>query len=236
MLLAGVRSQYGSPPQVVQAILRYLRTRPGFHCWESVRVDSIIADENKLRFQLSDTSVAANQAVCCTGPWMRELLGAEAVQRHGLRVKKVAALHVESIPDESDPILYFFDEDAYLLPLHAQGHWILSFTSQDWDCDPNDPLLTISSADRRVAEALLHRYIPSWLGRGGGGRVSCDLYSRDRLPFAMRSPDCSRFVFAGAGSGFGYRLAPAIAEKALSLLEGYLPQPNRCVPSGALRS
>jgi D-arginine dehydrogenase len=53
------------------------------------------------------------------------------------------------------------------------------------------------------------------------------LYTRDRLPVTAALPAMPDYVLASGGSGFGYRLAPAIAELALRKLPGFVP--STCV-------
>lgn len=93
--------------------------------------------------------------------------------------------------------------------------WLYSFTSQEWDCAPEVSRLTITQKDRDLALSILNRYCPSFVRDCHGGRVFCDAYSQDRAPLVAQVPGMTNFVVAGAGSGSGYRLAPAIGIKAL---------------------
>jgi glycine/D-amino acid oxidase-like deaminating enzyme len=48
--------------------------------------------------------------------------------------------------------------------------------------------------------------------------VFCDAYSPDREPVVRALDAGARLIFAGAASGSGYRLAPAIAAECTDLL------------------
>jgi glycine/D-amino acid oxidase-like deaminating enzyme len=72
----------------------------------------------------------------------------------------------------------------------------------------------------RAARDCLRRWAPALAGACTGGRVFCDAYSPDGEPVVCALADTGRIVFAGAASGSGYRLAPAIATQAVDLLLG----------------
>ena len=218
VLLSGCTSGYASPAAVTHAVVGSLRGRSHFSCWESVPVTRV--ERLPSGFQIwSDRPVCvARQVVCCTGPWLLGGPHPAPLPPLDARIKKVAAMHVETEPPPRSPILYLFDEDSYLLPLR---HWVLSFTSREWDCVPDTHQLRLTEEDVAIASELLQRYVPGFLGRCRGGRVFCDLYTPDRLPLICSFPGLSDYVLAGGGSGFGFRLAPAIAEEALSRLPGF---------------
>jgi hypothetical protein len=50
----------------------------------------------------------------------------EAMRAAGVRVKKVAALHLRQVPGDACPELVFFDDDAFLLPLRHRGHLLFA--------------------------------------------------------------------------------------------------------------
>jgi glycine/D-amino acid oxidase-like deaminating enzyme len=146
-------------------------------------------------------------------------------RKAGIRIKKVAALHVVQPPPADCPILYFFDEDAFLMPVPELGRWILSFTSQEWDCLPDRNALRISKEERHSAMSTLGKHLPQLVPYCLGGQVFCDAYSRDWAPVVLADPADQDFVIAGACSGAGFRLAPAIARSALHLLSGFSGNP-----------
>jgi glycine/D-amino acid oxidase-like deaminating enzyme len=106
-------------------------------------------------------------------------------------------------------------DDAFLLPLAHRGHWLLSYCCQQWDVEPGE-LTGLLAADTAAAHRLLRHYAPGMTGACHGGRVFCDAYSPAGEPVVRQVAD--RIVFAGAASGSGYRLAPAIAAAAADLV------------------
>lgn len=223
VLLAGCISEYATPSAVTQAIIGTLRGQSRFSCWESVPVTRVERLSSGFRLWSHRPLCTTRQVVCCTGPWLLVGPHPAALPPLDARVKKVAAMHIDIRPQPDSPILYLFDDDVYLLPLHARGHWVLSFTSQEWDCAPDALRLRLTDKDEAIASELLRRYVPELLSHCRGGRVFCDLYTPDRLPLACPLPGLPDYVLAGGGSGFGFRLAPAIAEDALGRLPRFLP-------------
>ena len=112
--------------------------------------------------------------------------------------------------------------DAYLMPLAARNQWLFSFRCDEWDVAPRKHALEINRHDMQVATRTLAHYLPELVPRCRGGRVFCDSYSPDGE--SQVSVDASQnLVFAGAGSGAGFRLAPGIAREALELIVAHWP-------------
>ncbi|RZS34223.1 glycine/D-amino acid oxidase-like deaminating enzyme [Herbihabitans rhizosphaerae] len=222
----------GSVRTVAERLVAVSRKSTGFASWAGMRVAGVFGrdETTMLRFG-GGIEVAADQVVFATGPWIAD--GCAGITNTGIRVKKVAALHIERRPRPDAPALLFPDEDAFLLPLQAEGRWLFSFASREWDVRPREEELTIDDDDRRRAFETLHRYAPSFARAVRGGRVWCDGYSVDRVPLIRRVTDHPRVVLAGGCSGSGFRLAPAIAEKALEL-SGAPAMPNTATPDTAM--
>ncbi|WP_204289294.1 NAD(P)/FAD-dependent oxidoreductase [Microbispora amethystogenes] len=162
-------------------------------------------------------------AVVATGPWALHGPFGERMRAAGLRIKKVAAFHLDLRPAGDAPALIFEDDDAFLLPQPESGRWLFSFTSQEWDGSPVLGPPALSDGDHREAVRVLRRYVPWLAGALSGGRAFYDGYTPDRLPLVEPVPDHPGVVVAVGGNGSGFRLAPAIAERALALLSpGYL--------------
>jgi glycine/D-amino acid oxidase-like deaminating enzyme len=219
ILLSGCTASYGFPQQIVRALVTRLREARLTECWEGVEIHTVQTRGEGFSLATSDgRSISARRVLVATGPWLLVGPGNEVARDSGVRIKKVAALHVNRCPTAKDPVVVFFDEDAFLLPVIQRQEWIFSFTSDEWDCTPESSLLTIGKRDRDLALAILNRYCPSFLADCHGGRVFCDAYSRDLVPLVTRIQGRADFVIAGACSGSGYRLAPGIALDALSQL------------------
>jgi glycine/D-amino acid oxidase-like deaminating enzyme len=224
VLLAGCPAAYGVPGGVAQALVMHLRARAGLECREGTAVRGVDAVDGGFSLALADgEALKAHRVLAATGPWMLEGPGSGPMRAAGARIKKVVALHVRRAPAPDDAAVFFFDDDAFLLPLPHRGHWLFSFASPEWDVRPDASSLSIGAADRELALGILERYAPSLVPLCDGGRVFCDAYTPERLPVA--AAHVPGYVSAGGCCGSGFRLAPAIAGRALELLPGFRDSP-----------
>jgi glycine/D-amino acid oxidase-like deaminating enzyme len=208
---------YADVRAVAQAIARDLRQRVSVR--EAVRVAAVEPASEAVGLRLSTgETLTAERAVIAPGPWLAAPAWVALVEPLGLRVKKIVAMHVERVPSETDRAILFDDEDAFLIPLPDRGHWLFSYTCQEWDVDPDTVATGVSARDLDEARECLCRYAPELAGRCTGGRVFCDAYSPERQPRVQALDEARRVIFAGACGGSGYRLAPAIAAEAANLL------------------
>ena len=219
VLLTGCTASYAFPQLIVRDLLTRLTAGPLAECWEGVEIHSVQAEGEGFLLATNDgRSISARRVLVATGPWLLDGPGASVARDTGVRIKKVAAMHIKRRPSAGDPVVLFFTEDAFLLPVIQRQEWIFSFTSQEWDCAPEISRLRISKEDRDLALAILNRYCRSFVADCHGGRVFCDAYTRDFIPLVTRVCERPDFVIAGACSGSGYRLAPGIALEALAQL------------------
>lgn len=208
----------GNPGRTATYLHAHLRRQSGFACYEGVHVAALEDCANGCNAIAGDgQSFRSRHVIRATGPWLA--LHRQRNPENGLRIKKVAALHINAAASVGDPIVFLADDDAYLLPDPENGRWIFCFASEEWDVEPEISQLILSPQDRAIAERTLRRYAPALLDHCHGGRVFCDAYSAMRIPVVARDYQSSRSAYALACSGSGYRLAPAIAEAALKLLE-----------------
>lgn len=215
-VLVGRGAGYAFPRLFVHTLIEYLRASDLTECWEGVEVQNISHEADVFTLRAADERVIKTKRVLiATGPWLLSGPYGDYARGRGVRIKKVAALHVDRPPRPQDPIIFFFDDDAFLLPLFRQRRWVFSFTSQEWDCPPEISRLKISADDRTQALSILSRYYPSFTYDCHGGRVFCDAYSPNRVPLVAQIPETPGCVVAGACSGSGYRLAPGVADAAL---------------------
>ena len=218
LAMRGSNARHSSPARLTSALIDKACDDDKVECWEGAEVQCVEDIPCSHKLILGDgRRITAKHVAIATGPWLTSGPGAAFSQAAGIRVKKVAALHVDWCPLPDAPALYFAAEDAFLLPLPEQRKLILSFTAQEWDCSAEISRLRISPEDRALALSILERYCPSLAEHCTGGRVFCDAYSQDRAPFVARIPTSHNLVIAGACSGSGVRLAPAIALEALEL-------------------
>ncbi|MEV2214655.1 FAD-dependent oxidoreductase [Streptomyces sp. NPDC050997] len=209
--------QYADVHALSQILARELRPNAKFREGTQVTGVTPVADGVRLDLGTGD-ALTAGHVVLAPGPWLAAPAWKELVSPLGARVKKVVALHIETPPTADDEAIVFQDEDAFLLPYHERGHWLFSYTCQEWDVDPDTLPASLSPADRGEALATLRRYAPHLVEHCASGRVFCDAYGPDFEPLVRALTDDGRVVFAGAANGSGYRLGPAIAAETAELL------------------
>lgn len=212
---------YADVEGVTRAILTALRGP--VTVWEGVEVTGIEERGDGWCLALGQgETLRAGRVVLAPGPWIGHPAWADVLAPLGLRVKKIVAAHLESPVGADEAMTVFHDVDAFVLPLRHRGHFLFSYTCDEWDVDPDTVAPALSPDDLGQARTVLGRYAPDLMARCNSGRVFCDAYSPRREPVvAELRPG---LVFAGAAGGSGYRLAPAIAAEAVDALT---PAPTR---------
>lgn len=161
--------------------------------------------------------IAADKVILAPGPWVRESVWRNRLEPLRLRVKKIVAVHIDIVPRDNDELIVFHEDDAFLLPCHKRGHWLFSYTCNEWDVDPATMSRSMIGKDVDEAKSILAKYSNSLPDRIKGGRVFCDTYSENREP-VISTLDDADLIFAGGANGSGYRLAPAIAAAVIALI------------------
>lgn len=189
-------------------------------CLEGCRVSNLRTTGDRAMVALKDGRVlSAEQVVLAPGPWFSAPEFRPMTTQLGLRVKRIVAFHIDRPVRSDDAAEYFVEDDAFLLPLPWAGHWLFSYTVDEWDATPEAVGLGLSTAHRRDASALLARYVLDWADSLTAGRVFCDAYSADYQPVAREVGGMGNVFFAGGANGAGYRLAPAIAESVVKQID-----------------
>jgi glycine/D-amino acid oxidase-like deaminating enzyme len=194
-----------------------LRREEQVEIWEGAAVAQLDDSNSGVTAELSYGEVVrSRQLILAIGPWVRHSPFDRLTGELNVRVKKVAALQLNRLPERHDAAIFLLDEDAFLLPMYAAGYWVFSYTSTTWDVSPNSvPPLT--RADRLEALEVLSRYFPDLVGVCNGGRAFCDAYTTEPAPIVRRLTDHPQIIFAGAAGGSGYRLSPGIAIRVADL-------------------
>lgn len=161
-------------------------------------------------------SLKAGAIIDATGPWMNKGFSAASIAYRQTRIKKIVALHIDEAPPANAPIIYLFNDDAFFLPQPHLSRWLFSYRCEDWDLDIYKDDFKISPANYSDASNVLRKYNEGLHSRIAGGRAYCDLYSPDGDPI-IETPDTG-YVIVGAPGGSGFRLAPALAQSAISTL------------------
>lgn len=163
----------------------------------------------------------AKKVLLALGPWSKSSSLSSGVLENGPthpvgRIKKVVSMSLEVTPPPNCPVIFFVREDSFLLPY--QDRFIFSICSDEWDVNPERPL-KISDRDREQGRLILERYAPATLEYYRDGQVFCDCYSHDGHPIVQQHPEITGVVVATGGHGRGVRLAPAITNLALNLID-----------------
>jgi glycine/D-amino acid oxidase-like deaminating enzyme len=215
------RAAAGSPGATAARLAECVCGSLGGSCQEGVEVAAVQEDLSGCLLSLSDgRTLRADAVLSATGPWPAPV---GAGMPRALRIKKVTALHVDWPVRSDDPVVFFADRDAYLLPDRDAGRWIFSFASATWDVRPDPAELALCPAERRQAEGILADVAPPLVGRVVGARTFCDGYADDADPVTGLQPGSRRRSVARGGAGSGYRLAPAMAERALEAIAEKIP-------------
>jgi D-arginine dehydrogenase len=210
-------SHYCDVYRLTEALATQLRPRTTF--LEGVAVTGLVPGRDGVTVRCgTGAGLEVDGVILAPGPWLAAPAWRDLVAPLGLRVKRVIALHIGRQPGLADGVVLFDSDDAFLLPLADRGRWLFSYSSREWDVDPDGPVTGLTAADMDAARDCLRRYSPALADACHGGQVFCDAYSPDREPVVQPLDPAGRIVFAGAASGSGYRLGPAIAAEAADLL------------------
>ncbi|MFI9318412.1 NAD(P)/FAD-dependent oxidoreductase [Kitasatospora aureofaciens] len=190
----------------------HLRVETGQH------IGRVVREDGDYLLEAEDVTWRSRRVVLATGPWQppTDLLpGVDAPAR----VKRVAALHADLPVRVGDPLVYFVDDDLFLLPL-AAGSALVSFRSEVWDAVPDTLDGRLDDGDLRDGRAALAARSHVAAASVTGGRAFCDLYTPDRLPLVHADPALPGLAAVMGGSGSGVRLAPALAARAVRAVMG----------------
>lgn len=183
------------------------------------RVENVHRIGNRYLLKTEGAEWHAANIALAVGPWdLPGALASNFAPIEGLRCKRVAALHTLLPVDLGDPLIYFIDDDLFILPT-AKGKAIVSFRRNAWDIKPDQ--LDGRADDDDIHEGLLALAARSSLAARNcsGGQAFCDLYTHDRLPLVRTSPALPGLVAIQGTSGSGVRLAPGLALQALAALK-----------------
>jgi glycine/D-amino acid oxidase-like deaminating enzyme len=219
ILVDGAPARRGDPREGALRLARLVARHPRGEVWEGATVTTMEHEGSRVRVRIADgRHLTAAGVVVSTGPLLLEGPWAAAARNLRIRVKKIVALHLQQTPQPDDPVIFFPEVDAFLLPAPEREQWLFSYTSGVWDCDP-DPLAgVVTEHDRATGLSMLHDRWPSLAATCCGGRASCDGYAADWTPVIQSIDPAGRIVVAGACSGSGARLAPAIGAAAAQLV------------------
>ncbi|MBC7886374.1 MAG: FAD-binding oxidoreductase [Ferruginibacter sp.] len=215
-VISGATASQAVNNELVNLLAKNFEVTPNSLIIEHTKIVTVTTLEDIFDLQSAGGNYfPAKRVIQATGPWMNEILGTGLFASQKTRIKKIVAFHIDKQPLAGDPLFYFFADDAFLMPKYEAGYWLFSFKCDHWDVVPDINTLSIDEADIQKARGILTKYFPQLVPLCSVGRVFCDTYTPDGNPIIERAGDQSKYIIAGAGSGSGFRLAPAIAEAAL---------------------
>ena len=184
---------------------------------EHCEVKKVSFQDGKNNILLEDGKVIHTHfVISAVGPWSLQIPWKTNFDLDW-RVKKIIAFDLLTPPQENAELLYLLDDDAFLMPMPEEKKWLLSTSSQEWDCQPNEQL-EITAAELEQAKKLLEKYAPQLVQYLEKGRVFCDSYSTHKFPAVLFAKETNTQVLLGGCSGSGFRLAPSIAKEAIEKL------------------
>jgi glycine/D-amino acid oxidase-like deaminating enzyme len=180
------------------------------------RVTAIDAVDDGYRLVTGHSGFTARRVVLASGPWATPTIRPVPLPpAPGSRRKRIAALHARLPVRLGDPLVYFVDDDLFILPLTA-GAALVSFYREVWDTDPDVADGRPDAADLQAGTEALARRSASAAAAVTGGRAFCDLYTDHRVPVVTTDPALPGLAAVRGGSGSGVRLAPALAAEAVA--------------------
>ncbi len=210
--------QFAEVVPLINFYRRQLSSRLKTHF--GLKVSHIKEQGDKVSFTTQDgLTLEADQLVLCPGPWARSEVFYPYTQNLGIHIKRIVAFHIDDVAPPAKTVDFFFDEDAFFMPLEGGHKRLFSFTRTKWGVTPAESYGEITVEDREQGLSVLDKIGPRLSAQMRGGQVFCDAYNDSRAPIVTLVGQSGRIVFAGAANGSGYRLAPAIARDVRKTLQ-----------------
>lgn len=185
---------------------------------EGVSIREIDRHNGLFLLHRSDGQVTrARRVIISTGPWVIFEPTQAWARNQQIRLKRTVCLHLQGKPRDDAPVLLFYDERAFMLPLPKKGRTLLNYTADEWDVDPILGEMQITEKDRVTALNILSKFLPSHVSDYTGGQVFCDAYTPQHIPYVNELNSTPGCVVIGGCSGSGVRFAPGLAKQALEI-------------------
>jgi glycine/D-amino acid oxidase-like deaminating enzyme len=177
--------------------------------WTAVR--AIRRRESRvLGVETSTGRIDTDTVVVAAGAWAPRLCREIGIELPA-RPKGIDTVQVTRPPALAEPHVIFIDNvlGTYFRP-ESRIRTLVGVPCQEWDLDPDGPMVLAPEAPTVGAQLLTHR-IPAMdgatLARGYRG---VDCYSRDRHAILGRVDGIDGLYLATAFSGSGFKIAPAV--------------------------
>jgi sarcosine oxidase subunit beta len=177
--------------------------------WTPVR--KILRSESRvIGVETSAGRIDADAVVVAAGAWAPRLCREIGIELPA-RPKGLDTVQVERPPALAEPHVIFIDNvlGTYFRP-ESRIRTIVGVPCQDWDVDPDAPMVLAPGAAAIGAQMLTHR-IPAMEGATlARGYRAVDCYSRDRHAILGGVDGIDGLYLATAFSGSGFKIAPAV--------------------------
>ena len=154
--------------------------------------------------------IDAGAVVVAAGAWAPRICREIGIELPA-RPKGLDTVQVERPPALAQPHVIFIDNvlGTYFRP-ESGIRTIVGVPCQEWDLDPDAPMVLAPGAPAVGAQILTHR-IPAMEGATlARGYRAVDCYSRDRHAILGRVDGIDGLYLATAFSGSGFKIAPAV--------------------------
>jgi glycine/D-amino acid oxidase-like deaminating enzyme len=190
-----------------------------FTLLEGVGIETIGKRGEEFQLERTDGEIThARRVIVGVGPWVTLGPVKQWAANRNLRTKRTICIHLEGEVSKDTPVLMMYSAGAVVLPVPGSNKTLVSYFSEDWDVEPKPNELCVSGRDRDVTLGIVTRCLPGVESRYVGGQVFCDAYSDDKTPLVEEIDFLPGCVAIGGFSGSGVRLAPGLAEDAMSLV------------------
>src|SRR5438093_4422592 len=203
-------SGYASPADVVEGFRRQAQAR-GAHILQWTPATRIVRRESAVvGVETSAGRIDAGAVVVAAGAWAPRICREIGVELPA-RPKGLDTVQVTRPPALAQPHVIVIDNvlGTYFRP-ESGIRTIVGVPCQEWDLDPDAPMVLAPSAPAVGAQMLTHR-IPAMEGATlARGYRAVDCYSRDRHAILGRVDGIDGLYLATAFSGSGFKIAPAV--------------------------
>lgn len=217
VIFSGLDARQTISYEYVDSLIEKIKLNNSIEILQGLKINQVHRNKNGYTVSTSrGTALNTRKVINATGPWAINGLNKEDVKELGIRTKKIVSYH---IPITFETGYYLFDHDAFVTSrMDVPDQSIFSYRCNEYDVSPVIGDVNINTANISNAFELFDTYFPNQLDFEQfstlGGRCFCDAYADKPIV----SEISSGHIIAGAGSGSGFRLAPGIAQKAISLL------------------